>query len=240
MRRRAKAGASLSLKLAIFDSHILARAICRTFRSVPACRAPAATRRHRARASRSVPRRRADVVPKRVRSKPVSPRNQPRSISNRLACILVLFSTVSVFRSHQPNDAKNPFAYATSTTTARLALCGVYWDLNFFRNAAKVEQARADLERLRAQQRGATSDCNWRFASVRRSRQARDTIKATDDGRKAGRGLLVLTVSNFDPGIGEAEELFKDWARTPKRAPTTSVPYTTSTSPSALSARPLG
>ncbi len=31
----------------------------------------------------------------------------------------------------------------------------------------------------------------------------------TEDGRKAGRGLLILTVSNFELGIGEAEELFK-------------------------------
>ena len=39
--------------------------------------------------------------------------------------------------------------------------------------------------------------------------QARETIQTAEDGRKAGRGLLILTVSNFDLALGEAEELFK-------------------------------
>ena len=38
--------------------------------------------------------------------------------------------------------------------------------------------------------------------------QNRDTIQAIEAGRKAGRGLLILTVSNFDLGLGEAQDVF--------------------------------
>ena len=37
---------------------------------------------------------------------------------------------------------------------------------------------------------------------------AKATIATAKAGRKAARGLLVLTVSNYDLGIGDADELF--------------------------------
>jgi len=91
-----------------------------------------------------------------------------------------------------------------------VGVLGIRWDLNFLTTSAKLAQARADLERLHAQQRDAASGLQL---EIRRAysdvTQARDTIAATEEGRKAGRGLLILTVSNFDLAIGEAEELFK-------------------------------
>jgi outer membrane protein TolC len=107
-------------------------------------------------------------------------------------------------------DQKNPFAYDDFNYIRPVGIVGIHWDLNFFMTSAKVDEARADLERLQAQRRDAASGLSL---EIRRAyvevTQARDTIKATEEGRKAGRGLLVLTVSNFDLGIGEAEELFK-------------------------------
>jgi outer membrane protein TolC len=107
-------------------------------------------------------------------------------------------------------NQRNPFAAEDFNYSRPIGAIGVYWDINFFRTVAKIEQARADLERLRAQQRGASSglllEIRKAYAEVI---QARDTMKSSEDGRSAGRALLVLTVSNFDLGIGEAEELFK-------------------------------
>jgi len=107
-------------------------------------------------------------------------------------------------------NQSNPFAYDDFNYVRPVGIVGLHWDLNFLMTSAKLDEARADLERLQAQQREATSGL---LLDIRRSysdvTQARDTMRATEEGRKAGRALLVLTVSNFDLGIGEAEELFK-------------------------------
>jgi outer membrane protein TolC len=105
---------------------------------------------------------------------------------------------------------RNPFAFESFNYERPIGALGIHWDLNFFQNNAKVEQARADLERLRAQQRSAVSGLRLEIQKAYLDvAQARNTIQATDDGRRAGRALLVLSVSNFDLAIGEAEELFK-------------------------------
>jgi outer membrane protein TolC len=113
-------------------------------------------------------------------------------------------------RAGNRNEQTNPFASDDFNFIRPVGIVGIHWDLNFFMTNAKVEQARADLERLHALKRAAASGLQL---EIRRAysdvTQARETIKATEEGRKAGRGLLILTVSNFDLGIGEAEELFK-------------------------------
>jgi outer membrane protein TolC len=104
----------------------------------------------------------------------------------------------------------NPFAYDTFNYVRPVGVVGVHWDLNFFVTSAKVDQARAELDRLHAQQREATTglalEIRRAYSSIV---QARETMQVMEEGRKAGRGLLILSVSNFDLGIGEAEELFK-------------------------------
>ena len=105
---------------------------------------------------------------------------------------------------------KNPFASEDFNYTRPVGALGLHWDINFFRTEAKVEEARAELDRLRSQQRSATSGLQLEIQKAYSEvLQARDTMKASEDGHSAGRALLVLTVSNFDLGIGEAEELFK-------------------------------
>ena len=105
---------------------------------------------------------------------------------------------------------KNPFASEEFNYTRPVGALGLHWDINFLRTEAKVEEARADLNRLRAQQRGATTGLELEIQKAYSEFvQARDTMKSSEDGHSAGRALLVLTVSNFDLGIGEAEELFK-------------------------------
>ena len=113
-------------------------------------------------------------------------------------------------RAGNRTEQTNPFASDEFNYVRPVGVLGVRWDLNFFTTSAKVAQARADLERLHAQQRDAATGLQL---EIRRAysevTQARDIIAATEAGRKAGRGLLILTVSNFDLAIGEAEEVFK-------------------------------
>lgn len=123
---------------------------------------------------------------------------------------IFLTAGVRYARADNRTEQTNPFANDEFNFVSPVGVLGIHWDLNFFMTHAKVEQARADLERVQAQQRAAASGLEL---EIRRAYsdvvQGRETMKAAEDGRKAGRGLLVLSVSNFDLGIGEAEELFK-------------------------------
>lgn len=105
---------------------------------------------------------------------------------------------------------RNPFAQEDFNYARPVGVLGVQWELDFARKAAKVEQARAELARLQAQQRAALSGLQLEIRKAYGEVvQAQETMTAAEEGRRAGRSLLVLTVSNFDLGIGEAEELFK-------------------------------
>jgi len=112
-------------------------------------------------------------------------------------------------RAGNRTEQSNPFAYDEFNYVRPVGVLGMDWDLNFFSTRAKVAQARAELERLRAQQREARTGLplELRKAYVEVTR-ARDTMKAAEAGRKAGRGMLILTVSNYDLALGTAEDLF--------------------------------
>lgn len=124
----------------------------------------------------------------------------------------IFFFSTGVQFAYAPNreDQENPFAYDEFNFLRPVAVVGLRWDLNFPRTKARVDQARAELERLQAQEREAATGL---LLEIRRAHgavlQAQRTMEAAEAGRKAGRGLLVLSVANFDLGIGEAEDLFE-------------------------------
>jgi outer membrane protein TolC len=123
----------------------------------------------------------------------------------------VFLSTgVRFARAGNRDEQSNPFAYDEFNYLFPVGVLGVRWNLNFVMTKAKVEQANADLVRLRAREREAATGLRL---EIRRAysevAQASDTIRAVEEGRKAGRGMLMLSVSNFELGFGEAEELFR-------------------------------
>ena len=124
---------------------------------------------------------------------------------------MVFLSTGLQFaRAGNRTEQKSPFANDEFNYVRPVGVLGMRWDLNFLETSAKVDEARADLHRLQALQRDATTGMQLEIRKTYGEvAQARETIKAAEEGRKAGRGLLILSVSNFDLGIGEAEELFK-------------------------------
>ncbi|HUI27791.1 MAG TPA: TolC family protein [Candidatus Kryptonia bacterium] len=122
----------------------------------------------------------------------------------------IFFSTgVQYAAAGNHTEQDNPFAYDDFNYLRPVGVLGLNWDLNFFSTRAKVDQAKAELDRLRAQRREAETGLplEVRKAYIEVTK-ARETMTAAEDGRKAGRGLLVLTVSNFDLALGSAEDLF--------------------------------
>lgn len=114
--------------------------------------------------------------------------------------------------AYAPNrtEQTNPFAYDQFNYTFPFVMLGLQWDLSLLQTAARIDQSRAALEELHARKRGAEAGLALEVQKAYSDlEQARETMKAAEAGRKAGRGLLILTVANFDLGIGEAEELFK-------------------------------
>ncbi len=105
---------------------------------------------------------------------------------------------------------RNPFAAEDFNYSRPVGVLGIHWDIDFWRKRAKVAEAEAALAKLQAQQRGAITGLQLEVhRAYEQVLQAQQAMQTAAEGRKAGRGLLVATVSNFDLGIGEAEELFK-------------------------------
>ncbi len=108
------------------------------------------------------------------------------------------------------DDQLNPFVNDDFNYLQPVGVLGLRWNLNVFGNRAKAAEARAERDKLLAQRQQAESglrlEVERAFVDVGRSRA---TINAAYGGRKAARGLLVLTVSNYDLGLGDGEDLFE-------------------------------
>lgn len=90
------------------------------------------------------------------------------------------------------------------------AALGVHWPLSFLQTRAKVEQARAELEKLRAQRQAAESGIRLAVTKAYADAvQTGEAMEIAEGGRKASRGLLVTSVSSFELGVGEAKDLFE-------------------------------
>lgn len=105
----------------------------------------------------------------------------------------------------------NPFAYDDyNYLRGPGALLGIRWAVNFHLTAARVETARAELHRLQAEARraetGLTLELQRAYQDVLDTERA---MRALEDGRKAGRAILTLAVTNFDIGIGDAEQILR-------------------------------
>ena len=84
----------------------------------------------------------------------------------------------------------------------------VRWPLNFHITATKVQKARAELGHIEAQRRQARSGLALELKSTYESVvENRKAVESLEDGRKAGRAILTLAVTNFDLAIGDASEI---------------------------------
>jgi outer membrane protein TolC len=105
----------------------------------------------------------------------------------------------------------NPFAWDDyNYLRGPGGLLGIRWGLNFHVTAARVETARAELGKLQAEARraetGLTLELDQAYQTVLDRRAA---VEALEDGRKAGRAILTLAVTNFDIAIGDASDVLQ-------------------------------
>jgi outer membrane protein len=103
----------------------------------------------------------------------------------------------------------NPFAYDPfNTLRGPGGFLTVRWPLNFHVTATRVQKARADLGQLHARRRQARSGLAVELTSAYEATvENRKAVLDLEDGRKAGRAILTLSVTNFDLAIGDAREI---------------------------------
>ena len=121
------------------------------------------------------------------------------------------FLAVPVRYGYAPGRSRqtNPFAYDDFNFGAAGPVVGLRWSLGFGETAAKVARSRAELMKLRAQEKTAAAsfpvEVKEAYLNVK---EAEERMKITADGRKAGRTLVALAVANFELGIGEPQDVF--------------------------------
>ena len=121
------------------------------------------------------------------------------------------FLSVPVRYGYAPGRSRqtNPFAYDDFNFGGGGPVVGLHWNLNFGETAAKVSRSRAELMKLHAQERTAITsfplEVKEAYLNVT---ETRDRIKITDEGRRAGRALVGLSVANFELGIGDPQDIF--------------------------------
>lgn len=121
------------------------------------------------------------------------------------------FLAVPVRYGYAPGRSRqtNPFAYDNFNFGAAGPLLGLRWSLSFGETAAKVSRNRAELLKLRSQEKNAEAsfpiEVKEAYLGVK---EAQERMTITADGRKAGRALVTLAAANFEIGIGEPQDVF--------------------------------
>jgi outer membrane protein TolC len=121
------------------------------------------------------------------------------------------FLAVPVRYGYAPGRSRqtNPFANDDFNFGAAGPLLGLRWSLSFGETAAKVSRSRAELLKLRSQEKNAEAsfpiEVKEAYLGVK---EAEERMSITSDGRKAGRTLVTLAAANFEIGIGEPQEVF--------------------------------
>jgi len=105
----------------------------------------------------------------------------------------------------------NPFAWDQfNYLRGPGGVLGIRWPLNFHLTEARVSAAQAEVEKLHAQSRRARTGLELELQKAYDEViQARESLEVLEDGRKAGRAILTLSVTNFDIGIGDASEILQ-------------------------------
>jgi outer membrane protein TolC len=116
---------------------------------------------------------------------------------------------VQFARTPNHDEQTNWFAWDEFNYFRPILTAVLRWNLNFFLTHARVNEAQAMLSALEWKHQSALSgielDVKRAYGEIERMK---GTVRATEEGSKAGRALMVSEVSNFDLGFGKAEDLF--------------------------------
>jgi len=131
---------------------------------------------------------------------------------DRLEYFPQFFLTGGVRFAYAPNreDQKNPFVLDDFNYLTPGGALGVHMSLNWLEIAAKIHQQRAKLEKLRADMERARKGVPLEVEkNYRQVLQAQEAMSLASKSHRAARTLLVLTLTNFELGIGEPKEVFE-------------------------------
>jgi outer membrane protein TolC len=107
-------------------------------------------------------------------------------------------------------DQKNPFVRDDYNYFEAGLTLGMRWLLDFSAISARIRSARAELNMSLEQKKRAALGFP---VEVRKTYndviENKAKIDISQDERKAARGLMVLSLTNFELGIGEAKDLFE-------------------------------
>ena len=121
------------------------------------------------------------------------------------------FLAVPIRYGYAPGRSRqtNPFAYDDFNFGAAGPVLGLRWNFDINGTAAKVARSEAELMKLQTQKKTAENsfpvEVKEAYLNVQ---EAKERIKITDEGRKAGRALVALSSANFELGIGEPQDIF--------------------------------
>ena len=121
------------------------------------------------------------------------------------------FLAVPIRYGYAPGRSRqtNPFAYDNFNFADAGPVLGLHWSFSFGETAAKVSRNRAELLKLRSQEKNAASsfpiEVKEAYLGVK---ETEERMAITSDGRKAGRALVALATANFELGIGEPQDVF--------------------------------
>ncbi|MBI3303746.1 MAG: TolC family protein [Deltaproteobacteria bacterium] len=121
------------------------------------------------------------------------------------------FLSVPVRYAYAPGRSRqtNPWADDNFNFGSAGPVVGLHWSLSFGETAAKVARSRAELMKLRSQEKTAAAsfpvEVKEAYLNVK---EAEERMTITADGRKAGRALVTLAAANFELGIGEPQDVF--------------------------------
>jgi outer membrane protein TolC len=121
------------------------------------------------------------------------------------------FLAVPIRYAYAPGRSRqtNPFAYDNFNFGAAGPVLGLRWSLSFGETAAKVSRSRAELLKLRSQEKNAETsfpiEVKEAYLGVKETEKR---MSITGEGRKAGRSLVTLAAANFEIGIGEPQDVF--------------------------------
>jgi len=127
--------------------------------------------------------------------------------SARLLPDLVVVAEATLARDPAADDPRNAFAYDPLNVTSMIAGVGLRWTLDIGTSTARLEGARAEVVRARA-------NADWAAAGMAaeasrawaEARDARDRLATAKQGRKDARGWLLAVKQANSAGLAEPKE----------------------------------
>ncbi|NWG75236.1 MAG: TolC family protein, partial [Rubrivivax sp.] len=106
-------------------------------------------------------------------------------------------------------DQDSPFAKDDFNYDSFGGALGVKWDLNFLATNAAVEKQRVGYLKVRSQMRQGVEGIDLLVKEkYQRVKEYQANLETSFESRKAGRALLVVTLTNFKFGIGSGKDVF--------------------------------